>query len=273
MSLDSRIVVPGWTRTLDVAQAADVAPRSDFVPAAVVSIAVLDRDGQIIELDLQAARRLDPTVLAPVRSPRPYHGQRHLPSYVYSITQGEHVYAESHFEANWLLILDWSPSVVNVAAQPFTVVVADAEGREIAHTPDLVVATVGGPPVIVNIRPAELAREPQFVRGVAITRWLAEELGWEAILLHEPPAMLLRNLRWLRVFARPAWGLEAHIDKVEALVTIAPCAIGALVEAFDRAPQVVPAVMHLLWHHRFVTDLRSPIDWDSVVRMAEVPGA
>lgn len=260
------IPAPGWTGELHSFEGTDA--DAGFTPARLVAASVATEAGDLVEIDLDQLRRVDPAALAPVRSPLPYHGQRHLPSYYFSISQNQTVFAESKLEAAWLLILDWSPAVKWVVAQPFKLVVADVDGAETTHTPDFIVCLENARPVIVNVRPEGLTDRPAFVRNVAVAAWIAECLGWQAAVLTEPPPGLVRNLRWLRNFARPMWGLEILLDKALGAVDEGGIDIGTCLRDLDHHPQAIPAVMHLLWHGDLITELYKPIGWDSLLIMA-----
>lgn len=268
------LIVPGLGALDFTAEAQRRNADDPFVPTSLVSLTLMGVDGDPVEVeitDLSAIENL--AGLAPVRAPMPYHGQRHLPAFYFSVTQEQHLFAESRLEEAWLLILDWAQVVHSVIAQPLTMVVADDAGETATHTPDLLVLSAGAP-VIANVRPAALTDRASFVRGQAGTAWLADQLGWDTAVLTEPPPLLVRNLRWLRNFARPMWGTEeAQAEVLDLVGNGEASSVGEVRHARGADPFTVPAVMHLLWHQTLTTALHRPIDHDSPLTISEVGNA
>ncbi|MGH3200388.1 MAG: hypothetical protein ACRDNT_31740, partial [Streptosporangiaceae bacterium] len=56
---------------------------------------------------------------APWRMTRSARGQAHYPGWYWSVTTGGHVICESRLELARLLLADFGPDVVAIAAQPF----------------------------------------------------------------------------------------------------------------------------------------------------------
>lgn len=75
----------------------------------------------------------------PWRTVRAHRGQRHLPGWYWSATTGGHVVYESRLELARLLLGDFDPEVVGIAAQPF--LVTDADRR---HVPDFLLQRADG---------------------------------------------------------------------------------------------------------------------------------
>ena len=61
-------------------------------------------------------------------------GQRHLPGWYWSATTGGHLVYESRLELARLLLADFDPEVVGIAAQPFLVQDADRRSHLIEVT-------------------------------------------------------------------------------------------------------------------------------------------
>lgn len=265
------LIVPGLG---EIAGVGDGSPPSltapeGFIPHELVSLSLLGADGGLVDTDLTTLETVDLSTLGPVRAPMPYRNQRHVPSYYFSITEERHLYAESRLEQAWLLILDWSVGVDAVVTQPLTVAIADEAGEVVTHTPDFLILGSGAP-ALANVRPTALMGRPSFVRGAAVSGWLAERLGWQVAILAEPPALLVRNLRWLRGFARPIWGLEEATEVVVGLVRDDGLAsVGAVLRARGTDPLTMPTLMHLLWHQVLTTALHRPIDHGSPLVMGD----
>src|SRR6202171_1289957 len=72
----------------------------------------------------------------PVRRFRSRKGQRHLSGLWWSATTGGHVGFESWLERDQVLHLDFDPSVVGIASQPFWLHWTDEAGKPVSHAPD-----------------------------------------------------------------------------------------------------------------------------------------
>ncbi len=72
----------------------------------------------------------------PVRRFRSRKGQRHLSGLWWSATTGGHVGFESWLERDQVLHLDFDPSVVGIASQPFWLHWTDEAGKPASHAPD-----------------------------------------------------------------------------------------------------------------------------------------
>ena len=66
----------------------------------------------------------------------PGRGQRHLSGLWWSATTGGHVGFESWLERDQVLHLDFDPSVVGIASQPFWLHWTDEAGKPASHAPD-----------------------------------------------------------------------------------------------------------------------------------------
>lgn len=70
-------------------------------------------------------------------------GQTHYPGYYWSVTAGAHVLYESRLELARLLLADFDPQVVAIAAQPFLLRVR-IEDRVRRHVPDFLLVHADG---------------------------------------------------------------------------------------------------------------------------------
>jgi hypothetical protein len=75
----------------------------------------------------------------PVRPIRSFAGQHHYPGLFWSVTTGKHVWYESLLERDRLLLADFDPDVVGIAAQPMWLV-GEGKGVTRRHVPDLLLA-------------------------------------------------------------------------------------------------------------------------------------
>jgi len=98
---------------------------------------------------------LQPEVFRPVREFRWARGQRHLPGLWWSATTGSHVGYESWLERDHLMLLDFDPAVVGVAAQPFWLMWAGEDGQTRWHAPDYFARLADGTAVVIDCRPTD----------------------------------------------------------------------------------------------------------------------
>ena len=191
----------------------------------------------------------------PWRSVRSHRGQQHLPGLYWSSTTGGHVVYESRLELARLLLADFDPDVVGIAAQPL--LVRDAERR---HVPDFLLCRADGSVLIVNVKPADRLGRGDVAEALAWAGRVFAERGWEHEVWSGADAQLLANVRFLAGYRRvallePVTGAE-EVLRNEGALTIA----GA--EAALRSAGVVeprPVLLGLLWSGRLRADLERPL--------------
>jgi len=170
---------------------------------------------------------------------------------------------ESWLERDHVMALDFDPTVVGIASQPFWLSWASAEGRVRSHVPDYFARRADGSAVVVDCRPVE--RRP--VRDLAAfdaMRRACEVLGWEYRLVGAPDPIVAANLRWLAGYRHPRHYLPGFAGALRAaFAEPAPLMAGA--EAVGDPIAVLPVLFHLLWRHDLITDLPVPLHpWVSV---------
>ena len=94
-----------------------------------------------------------------------------------------------------LLNLDFDPTVVGIASQPFWLHWIDAAGKPDSHAPDFFARRSDGSAVVVDSRPVE-RRRPRDVAKFEATARACALAGWEYRLLGEADALVTANLRW-----------------------------------------------------------------------------
>ncbi len=67
-----------------------------------------------------------------------------------------HVTFESWCERDYLIALDFNPTVCTVTEQPFTVVFAGADAGQREHTPDFFIRSASGAAIVMDVRPPDL---------------------------------------------------------------------------------------------------------------------
>ncbi|MDG4786231.1 TnsA-like heteromeric transposase endonuclease subunit [Micromonospora sp. WMMD1102] len=222
-------------------------------------------DGRELREDLGVVAGVAFELVPPVRSFPAYRGQRNNTGLWWSATIGGHVGFESWLERDHLTLLDFDPSVVAMASQPFWLS-WDQAGRRRSHAPDFFVRLVDGTGVVIDVRPAGRVR-PRDAAAFETTGRACAEVGWEYRLLHEPDPVVMANVRWLAGYRHPRCLRPA-------VAAAAPAMFAEPTPLMDGATRLgdplasLPAVFHLLWCGRLSTDLTVPLSELSIVSAA-----
>ena len=216
-------------------------------------------DGSTREMPLAELTAAVVLSAVPWRSVRAHRGQRHLPGWYWSATTGGHVVYESRLELARLLLADFDPEVLGIAAQPF--LVTDVDRR---HVPDFLLQRADGSVLIVNVKPAERLEDERIADALAWAGRVFGERGWEHEVWSGANAQLLANVRFLAGYRRAAL-FESAIEaaavlSVGSVLTIAETE-AALSAAGVSDPR--PLVLHLLWSGRVRADPLQPLTSDS----------
>src|SRR4051812_17186726 len=97
-----------------------MARAASLLPPASWGIEFRRRSGAREAIEPGEVAKLVVADLAPVRSPTRYADQKNRPCSYWSSTAGRHLRCESQLERAIAQLLDLSPSVVEIAAQPFS---------------------------------------------------------------------------------------------------------------------------------------------------------
>ena len=89
---------------------------------------------------------------SPIRRFTSHKGQRHLSGLWWSATTGGHVGFESWMERDHVMALDFDPTVVGIASQPFWLSWRDEAGKLISHAPDFFARRADGTSVVVEMQ-------------------------------------------------------------------------------------------------------------------------
>jgi TnsA-like endonuclease N terminal len=114
---------------------------------------------------------------APWRTASSARGQAHYPGFYWSATAGGHVIYESRLELARLLLADFDPDVVMIAAQPFLLRAA-VGGRVRRHVPDFLLVHANRTVQVVNVKPAARLSDPVVAEALAGPGELFEARGW-----------------------------------------------------------------------------------------------
>src|SRR6267142_6607645 len=114
---------------------------------------------------------------SPVRRLESRKGQRHLSGLWWSATTGGHVGFESWLERDHVMALDFDPTVVGIASQPFWLSWRDEAGKLISHAPDFFARRADSTSVVVDCRPVE-RRKPRDAAKFEATARACAMVGW-----------------------------------------------------------------------------------------------
>lgn len=185
-------------------------------------------------------------------------GQAHYSGWYWSATTGGHVVYESRLELARLLLADFDPQVAVIAAQPF-LVAAPSGGRVRRHVPDFLVIGRDGSVRVVNVKPAGQLEVPKVAEALAWAGEVFAARGWEHEIWSGAGPVLLSNVRFLAGY-RFADRVDAALADIIEREAPSGATIGDLERGWpDRAEDVRPAALHLLWRGVFRTDLQVPL--------------
>jgi len=197
----------------------------------------------------------------PWRTFRWYYGQRHYSGTYWSSTERDHVIYESRLELANLVLADFDPTVHHIAAQPFrlTAVVDDEQRR---HIPDYAWDTDEGP-IVVDVVRKERMTHPRIVSLCSWTREVVESLGWSYLVVNEPDAVRVANVRFLSGYRRdelinPAILRDLRCRRAD-LVGLSMVEAEQLVGGHPQ-PLVRAALLCMVWRGEFSVDLDLPLN-------------
>ena len=173
---------------------------------------------------------------------------------------------ESRLELARLLLADFDPDVVAIAAQPF-LLRARVTGRVRRHVPDFLLLHAGQTVQVVNVKPAARLADPAVAEALAWPGELFEARGWAHEIWTGADPVFLANVRFLAGYRRPGMPPDAVTGAVLGEIRPDEC-LGGLLDRLERAwprPLAKAAVLRLLWQRRMSTDLSRPLDAGSSI--------
>lgn len=203
----------------------------------------------------------------PVRRFPSYKGQRHFPGRWWSATMGRHVGYESWLERDHLMLLDFDPTVVGVASQPFWLFWTNEQGKARSHVPDYFARLADGGALVVDCRPLERIKPKDAARFDA-TRHACDLLGWRYQVASATNPIVTANVWWLAGYRHPRHHLLAVVAMLRQ-VFAEPCGLMAGAEQVGEPVAVLPVLFHLLWRHDLHADLSVPLHPDTIVTTAK----
>ena len=206
----------------------------------------------------------------PVRGFPSYKGQRNHVGRWWTATTGSLVGYESWLERDWLMLLDFDPDVVGIAAQPFWLWWTTPEGKPCSHAPDYFARSAGGAALVMDCRPADRIK-PRDAGACAVTRAACELVGWRYEVAGSPVPVAVGNVRWLSGYRHPRHDLPEWLRSA-GRVRGTDGADGRA-ESVGDPIAVLPVLFHLLWCHRLHADLSVPLSPDTEVAAVGAPAA
>lgn len=233
-------------------------------------VAYLNGRKQRLKCEPEDAGRLSIEDCLPMRTPKSYKGQRHLPGWYWFATTGKHVYHESRRELQALRMLDFDPTVEMVAAQPFTFEWRDSGGKKTKrHTPDYFARRSVGSDRVVDVKDADRAALAGFRDVSAATRTACAEVGWDYEVATGYDPTLLANVEWLSAFRTTPVMFEEIAPTVLGVFQDSPeTTVEELVRASSVPALARPVIFCLMWQHVLVAEMSEPLSSTSVVRFA-----
>lgn len=200
----------------------------------------------------------------PVREFRWYKGRRHYSGWYWCATGQRLVVYESRLELARIMLADFDPAVIAVAAQPFRLIGRDGS-RVRRHVPDVLLAGADGGVTVVDVKAPGKRADPEVRAVMEWTRQVAALRGWAFEEWYGAAPRLLENVRFLAGYRR-----RGLIDEqlIPAVLEAAgePSPVAGVERRVSAHPALVrPVVLHLLWSGELVTDMGRPLGGDSVI--------
>lgn len=226
-----------------------------------------DLAGVVHETELAVARVADLVEGRPWRVFRWHRGQTHYSGWYWSATVGGHVVYESRLELARLLLADFDPRVVSIAAQPFHVT-GRCDGRVRQHVPDFLLMDRDGLVTVVNVKPAELLSNPTVAAALDWAARVFAERGWRHEIWSCAPAAVLANVRFLAAYRYHERVAADALARVEEAVGEA-LSLGELEATWPhQCAEVRAAALHLVWRGTLRADLSTPLSGATLLERA-----
>ena len=167
-------------------------------------------------------------------------GQRNHVGRWWTATSRSLVGYESWLERDWLMLLDFDPDVVGIAAQPFWLLWTTPEGKPCSHAPDYFARSAGGAALVMDCRPADRIK-PRDADAFAVTRAACELVGWRYEVAGSPVPVVVGNVRWLSGYRHPRHDLP-DVAAALQVAFAAPTGLMAGAESVGDPIAVLPAL-------------------------------
>jgi hypothetical protein len=190
--------------------------------------------------------------LAPVRTPRSSRRNRHVPSPVYSMTNGGYLTMESGLEHDLLRRVDRNQPTRCIVAQPFKLSWNGPEPA--AHTPDLLALFADGSVTVWDAKAVDEQDDDYWMKAT-VTRKACELAGWRYQVFSGLGPTERLNLLWLHGFRRrPPWTNQFE-EKVVSLAASPSATLGNIMQSDDGSGELIAVMWHLLWRGVLSADI------------------
>ncbi|GAB3767446.1 TnsA-like heteromeric transposase endonuclease subunit [Microlunatus parietis] len=204
---------------------------------------------------------------SPWRTFRWRHGQPHYSGWYWSSTVGAHVVYESRLELARLLLADFDPEIVAIAAQPFCVT-AEVDGVRRRHVPDFLLLHADESVTVVNVKPADQLDRPKIAEALEWAEEVFTSCGWRHEVWSGIDPTRLSNVRFLAAYRHPNRVDQATVTRL-AERSRGSASLGQIeAEWPDAAEDVRAAALHLVWRGVFRADLDAPLSAATVLEHA-----
>lgn len=175
---------------------------------------------------------------------------------------------ESSLERDFLVILDFDRTVVDVRGQPLRIDYVDGAGRRRHYTPDFLVEYDAGDFALYEVKYRSTLREewPLLKPKFRAARKFAREKGWRFSIITDQEirgTAMLANARFLRPYRdRPRdEGIEEHLVRTLAILgEVTPEALlVAAYSSIENRMMAAPWLWRLVATGRVNADLRYPL--------------
>ncbi|WP_128433222.1 TnsA-like heteromeric transposase endonuclease subunit [Streptomyces cyaneus] len=240
---------------------------ADATGSRTVRAAYRRADGRLVEAVLDRIPVDEVAGGQPVREFRWYRGRKHYSGWYHAATTGRLVAYESRLELARIMIADFTPDVVEIAAQPFQLVGADGD-RIRRHVPDLFLVHADGLVTVVDVKAPSRMREPKVIAQFDWTRQVCSRRGWAYETWSGAEQTVVENVRFLAGYRRRELVEASLVPRVMEAAACQPT-IGAVEAALAGHPCEIirPVVLHLVWSGQLVADLRTPLNRASRIRV------
>lgn len=160
---------------------------------ASIRVSYRGSDGVPVDTTLDQVAVADLAAGLPVREFRSYKGCRHYSGWYWSATMGQLVAYESRLELARIILADFDPRVLAIAAQPFRRVGPDGS-RIRRHVPALLLVDVDGAVTVVDVKSPHKRTEGSVQALMAWTDRIVALRGWALEAWYEAPHCLLTNV-------------------------------------------------------------------------------
>ncbi|MFI7394871.1 TnsA-like heteromeric transposase endonuclease subunit [Streptomyces tendae] len=186
-------------------------------------------------------------------------GRRWGPGLWWSATTGRHVAAGSNAMRTQLMVLDRDADVTGLAGRPVRLLWRNHRGQVRSWVPQLFARRADGTALLADCPGHAGAGGERAVKAADAVAQACADIGWTYRRIPPLDDVLAANLKWLAGYRHPRNagrpGLMTAV--VEAFTRPRPLIEGA--EAIGDPVEVLPCVLHALWHGQLTAGLETPL--------------